>query len=405
MVAMAFLGAGWATGRELRRKEKQGLLLPAIRETEEGKPYTVTELALAAITGFLLGFKVGGIFGHVQQVSPDPMGYLLSAEGNMMAGLFGAALMGYNKYREGKKQELPEPRIRKTIIYPHDLILEIVMVAAIGGLAGAKIFNAFESWSDFIQHPIQNLTSSSGLTFLGGLIVATASFYFFARRHNIPFPHLCDAAAPGIMLAYGIGRLGCQLAGDGDWGIYNTAYVADASGKPRLADAADQIAIQPFLQGTPHTFFKAPAFLPDWLVGMTYPHNVNGEGRAIAGCAGDYCTALPISVFPTPVYEAIACIGLFFLLWWLRPKLAGTLRVFGAYLLLAGVERFLVELIRVNYKYDWGFVHPTQAEILSVIMVIAGTYLVAFYKSPEAAPQPLTGAPENFETPFGNSEK
>jgi phosphatidylglycerol:prolipoprotein diacylglycerol transferase len=249
------------------------------------------------------------------------------------------------------------------------------------------LFNAFESWNDFIQHPIQNLTSSSGLTFLGGLIVATISFYFFARRHNIPFPHLCDAAAPGIMLAYGIGRLGCQLAGDGDWGIYNTAYVAGADGRPRLADAADQIAIRPFLEGAAHTSFRAPSWLPDWLFGMTYPHNVNMEGRAIAGCVGEYCNALPISVFPTPIYEAIACILLFVLLWRLRPRLSGTLKVFGAYLLLAGIERFLVELIRVNYKYDWGFLHPTQAEILSVALIICGTYLVFIHK-PQTPVQP-----------------
>ena len=402
---MAFLGAAWATARELRRKEKQGILLPEIREIEIGKPYTIAELIIAAITGFLLGYKIGGIFGHVQQVSPDPMGYLLSTDGNLLVGIAGATIMGYSKYREGKKQELPEPQIKKMIVYPHDLILEIVMVAAIGGLAGAKLFNAFESWSDFIQHPIQNLTSSSGLTFLGGLIVATISFYFFARRHHIPFPHLCDAAAPGIMLAYGIGRLGCQLAGDGDWGIYNTAYVAGTDGRPRLADAADQIAIQPFLQGAPHTFIKAPAWLPDWLFGMTYPHNVNGEGRLIPGCVGDYCTSLPISVFPTPIYEAIACIILFFVLCWLRPRLAGTLKVFGAYLLLAGCERFLVELIRVNYKYDWGFIHPTQAEILSVAMVIGGTFLLFFYKGAEPLSAPPAQASDKFPEPFGNSEK
>ena len=217
----------------------------------------------------------------------------------------------------------------------------------------------------------------------------------------MPFRHLCDAAAPGILLAYGVGRIGCQLAGDGDWGIFNTAYIADPSGATRVATQADQAAVMPLIGNAEHTFFKAPAFLPDWLFGMTYPHNVNGEGRIIPGCTGDYCSALPVSVFPTPVYESIACIALFVVLWLLRKRLGGTLQVFATYLIMAGVERFLVELIRVNYKYDWGFIHPTQAEILSVVLVITGVALFLFYKEkPSQIP-----APEISSEQFGNSEK
>ena len=380
MVAMSFIAAAWATGQELRRKEKQGLLLPEYKNIEVGRPISINELILSVITGFLLGFKIGGVFGHVQEVSPDPMGYLLSMKGNLLFGLAAAVLYGYTKYAEGKKQELPEPKIKTIAIYPHDLIMEIVMVAAIGGLAGAKLFNAFETWSDFIQHPIQNLTSSSGLTFLGGLIVATTCFHFFARRHKIPFKHLSDAAAPGIMLAYGIGRLGCQLAGDGDWGIYNTAYISDASGKLKVATATDNAETMHMIGNSAYANIKAPSWLPDWLFGMTYPHNVGNEGRAILNCAGDYCNVLPVSVFPTPIYEAVICIGLFFVLWMLRSKLTGTLQIFGAYLVFAGIERFCVELIRVNYKYDWGFIHPSQAEIISVILVFTGSYLLFLYK-------------------------
>lgn len=100
----------------------------------------------------------------------------------------------------------------------------------------------------------------------------------------------------------------------------------------------------------------------------------------IQGCVGEYCNVLPVGVFPTPIYEFVTCVTLFFVMWSLRHKLKGTLQMFGLYLILAGVERFLVELVRVNYKYDWGFIHPTQAEIISVIMVIVGGYLLFLYK-------------------------
>ena len=391
MVALSFVGAAWATSQELKRKEQQGLLQPEIQTTVVGSRVTPAELIFSAIIGFLLGFKIGGVFGHLAQVSPDPMGYLLSARGNFIMGIIGAIAVGYGKYREKKKEELPEPNTVRVRVYPHELMTEIVVVAAVGGLVGAKLFNAFETWDDFIKDPIHSLTSSSGLTFLGGLIVATILFYYYTRKHGIPFKHMCDAAAPGIMLAYGLGRLGCQLSGDGDWGIYNTAYVSNQDGVLRAASSAtDNAYALQMTGGGPHAYFPAPGGLPRWLFGMNYPHNVGHEGMPIHGCTGEYCTVLPVSVFPTPIYEAIVCVLLFFVLWALRKRFTRPLQMFGTYLIFVGVERFLVELIRVNYKYDWGFVHPTQAEILSVVLVLLGLGLLLFYKDKRPAAPPDT---------------
>jgi phosphatidylglycerol---prolipoprotein diacylglyceryl transferase len=384
LVAMSFLGAAWATASELKRKTKLGLLHPEIQTMEIGHPVTKTELAISAVTGFLLGFKIGGLFGHFAEVSPDPMGYLFSANGHFLAGVIGAAIMGYARYAEKKKEQLPEPITKKIKVYPHELITEIVVIAAIAGLVGAKIFNALETWEDFIKDPIRSLISSSGLTFLGGLIMATAAFYYYARKHKIPFKHLCDATAPGIMLAYGLGRLGCHFSGDGDWGIFNSAYVANPDGTMRAAVPTDSDYITHMMGSTPSFNISAPSWLPDWLFGMVYPHNVGHEGMPIKDCIGEYCNVLPVSVFPTPIYEAITCVLLFSFMWFMRKRLNGALKMFGLYLMLAGVERFLVELVRVNYKYDWGFIHPTQAEILSVVLFITGLFLLFVYKDKDS---------------------
>ena len=380
LVALSFLGAAWAMSSELKRKTKQGLLLPQTRTMEVGRPATMGEIMVSALTGFLIGFKIVGIFGRFAEVSPDPMGYLFSLKGNLLGGLAGAALMGYSRYYEKKKQQLPEPVIKQVLVYPHELITEIVVIAAVAGLVGAKVFNALETWDDFIRNPIESLTSSSGLTFLGGLIMATLAFYYYARKHKIPFDHLCDAAAPGIMLAYGLGRLGCHFSGDGDWGIFNTAYISNPDGTMRAATMADNDFAKHMIGQTPSAYVPAPSWLPDWLLGFNYPHNVVHEGMMIQGCTGEYCNVLPVSVFPTAVYEAITCVLLFGVLWMLRKRLGGTLQVFSVYLIMAGVERFLVELIRVNTKYDLGFIKPTQAEILSVVLVITGVSLLLFYK-------------------------
>lgn len=269
---------------------------------------------------------------------------------------------------------------RKVKMMPHQLITEIVFAAAIGGIIGAKVFNAFETWDDFVRDPVGNLISNSGLTFYGGFIVATIVLYYYTRRYKIPFKHLCDAAAPAILLAYGIGRLGCQLSGDGDWGIYNTAYVTEANGELRPSTVADTPFIQQMTAGTPGVPYPAPSGIPVWLVAMNYPHNVGYEGIQLPNCQGKYCTVLPVGVFPTPIYEAIACILLFGLMWAMRTKLKYPLHMFALYLVIAGVERFFVELIRVNSKYDWGFIQPTQAEIISVVLVVAGLGIFLFYR-------------------------
>src|SRR4051812_846179 len=89
LVALSFLGAAWATSRELKRKAQLGLLQPEIQTIEAGKPVTRNELIIAAFTGFLIGYKIGGMFGHFAEVSPDPMGYLLSLHGNFIGGIIG----------------------------------------------------------------------------------------------------------------------------------------------------------------------------------------------------------------------------------------------------------------------------------------------------------------------------
>jgi prolipoprotein diacylglyceryltransferase len=143
------------------------------------------------------------------------------------------------------------------------------------------------------------------------------------------------------MISYGIGRVGCQVAGDGDWGIVNNR---------------------------PNPY----SWLPDWVWSYTYPHNVINAGVPIPGCEGNYCNELPLPVYPTAFYETVACFLLFVLLWSLRKKITVPGRLFGLYLAVNGVERFFIEKIRVNTKYNiFGF-QPTQAEIISSLLVITG---------------------------------
>ena len=163
------------------------------------------------------------------------------------------------------------------------------------------------------------------------------------------------------MIAYAIGRIGCQVSGDGDWGIYNSAYISDEPGhvveaKPgdfekKLKEHSDY-----FLQGratnpdstvssvtdrlsnslaeVPHKNFRAPSFLRTWMVAYTFPNNVNEDGELLPDCEEKYCRALPQPVFPTSFYETIICSLLFLFLWLVRKKIIVPGIMFSIYLVI-----------------------------------------------------------------------
>jgi prolipoprotein diacylglyceryltransferase len=387
-VAISFLLAAWLLAKELNRKEKQGLLQPKEETIIVGEAAKPAELLFNFIFGFIVGYKILGVFFNAGDIHPQE--YIFSSKGSWTGGILLALLFAGLRYYEKQKQKLAQPEKRTIRIWPHERVGDITIMAAVAGFIGAKVFDNLENWDRFIENPIANLLSPSGLTFYGGLICATIAILWYARSKNIGLLHLCDAAAPGLMLSYATGRIGCQVSGDGDWGIFNSAYKLEADGS--IVEAATgqfqnslvtgsqytQYLVREFggLDKIPHASFRGPSFLPEWLYAYNYPHNVNEVGVAIPGCEGSYCNQLNPLVFPTPLYEFLACTILFFVLWYFRKKLNVAGQLFGLYLIFNGVERFLIEKIRVNTTYSiFGF-HPTQAELISTFLVIVGTYLL-----------------------------
>jgi len=411
MVAMGFVTAAIILSKELQRKEKQGLLSPREEMIMVGKPASISELLINAIAGFIFGYKLFGLF-FSKPAGVNPQAYIFSTEGSFFVGLLLGGLLAWFKWYEKNKQKLKEPERRNVRIWPHDRVGDIIILGLIFGIIGAKLFDNLENWDDFIKNPVDRLFSFTGLTFYGGLILAAVAICWYASKKGIKLIHLMDAAALALLLAYAVGRIGCQVSGDGDWGVFNSAYVATADGKVVEAGTGDyerQLEKHKayFLEGkiygkdsmlveitdrkyesiekVPHRYFKAPSFLPVWMVAYTYPNNVNTDGVNIEGCEEEHCRALPQPVFPTPFYETIACTLLFIVLWSIRRKIKVPGVMFGIYLIVNGLERFTVELIRVNNTYTiFGF-HPTQAELISAALVLAGTILIIIVKRKAAA--------------------
>lgn len=210
-----------------------------------------------------------------------------------------------------------------------EFVSSFALVVLLGGVLGARLFHIFEHLAEFLADPWPMLFSRSGLSIMGGLIVGTLAGVWMVRRAGLPVRPMLDAAAPAMMLGYGLGRIGCQISGDGDWGT-----------------AAD-MALK-------------PDWLPTWLWAQTYEHNIYG---AVIPAPG---------VYPAPVYETAMALLLFALLWALRrhPFRKGWL--FALYLVLAGAERLLIEQIRVNPVLDFMGLRATQAEMVSAVFIALG---------------------------------
>lgn len=364
-VAVSFVLANWVMTKELKRKFKDGVLGPGqVIKTTIGEAFKPSEYLSSAITGFILGYKFLPVLLDYAITKNDPQAYILSLDGSLLYGLLvAAALLGLTYYQD-KKQRLEKPQIIAKTIDPSYYMNTITMAAFVGGILGSKIFHIFENWSDFMADPMGMLVSFSGLTFYGGLIVGGGAVLYYANKKGIGFFHMLDVGAPAMMLSYGTGRIGCHVSGDGDWGIANTMA------KPNWM-----------------------SFLPDWFWAYDYPNNVNSVGVPIEGCTADiHCNHLVPSVFPTPMYEAIVCVLLFFVLWALRKRLKYAGLMFGIYLVLNGLERFIIEKIRVNTIMEFWGMKVTQAEIISFCLMILGVVLIIFSlrkKIPVKADQPI----------------
>jgi len=182
----------------------------------------------------------------------------------------------------------------KRKLLPEYFSSEVTLLAIIFGIVGAKVFHLFENWTDFINDPVEMAFNPGGLTFYGGLIIATISIYIYARIKKVPFLFITDGAAPALALSYGIGRIGCHLAGDGDYGVptslpWGTNY-ENGVVKPSIMFRGSEIEKQ------------FGGFVPD-----------------------------NTPLHPTPIYEFIVAVIIFYILWRYRISLVRWQTIHGLF--------------------------------------------------------------------------
>lgn len=346
-LALGFVAGAIVLYNEFARMERAGYLVGIVEKQIIGKPATPLEILGNALIGFLIGYKVVAMILDWKGFTDNPQSFIVSGDGNWVGAIVFAFLFGFLHYRAKEKERLPQPQEVAVTVFPRERVGELIMLAAIAGILGSKLFTWFEDWDAFLKDPVAALLSFSGLTFYGGLICAAITIIFYSIKKKIPLNRLTDATAPALMIGYGMGRLGCHFAGDGDWGIVN-----------HLA--------------------KPMAWLPDWLWAYTYPNNVINEGVPIEGCIGKHCSVLPEAVFPTSVYEFLMAVVIFGILMAVRKRIKAPFGLFALYLILNGFERFGIETIRVNQRYSVLGLQLSQAQIIAVLLVIIGLALGTF---------------------------
>ena len=196
---------------------------------------------------------------------------------------------------------------------PSDWAYEMIFAALVGGLVGARAYYIVQNYSVVKHDLLGSIFSGSGLVWYGGAIGGAIGVLLWAWRRRFPLPALLDLCAPPLALGYAIGRIGCQLSGDGDYGKVS--------------------------------------HLP-WAMG--YPH-------------GTVPTPPGVRVQPTPVYETLAMGVITLVLWHLRDRFRPGV-LFALYLFLSGLERLLVEFIRRNHHIVAGLTGPQLESIAAMIV-------------------------------------
>ncbi len=223
---------------------------------------------------------------------------------------------------------------------------ELTIIAVVFGIIGSKILSLIENWGDFIRDPIGMAFSPGGLTWYGGFILAAVIIIWDVRRKHYPFLKIADALAPALILGYGVARLGCHFSGDGDYGIpTNLPWGTDYS------------------KGT---YPPSLAFRDFPEIADKYPNHIVPDNTPL---------------HPTPVYEFILGVIIFYVLWKLRKKTSPDGKLFMLYLVLAGLERFLIEFIRINPRILFGL---SEAQLISIVLIAIGFWGLYHYRKPKA---------------------
>jgi phosphatidylglycerol---prolipoprotein diacylglyceryl transferase len=275
-------------------------------------------------------YTLRGLFTNIQMIPYLHLGPLTIPTFGLMVAtalIVSAYILQADFDRRGFKTNLPLwPSVPSFLLDGFTMIT----LAGLAGIVGAKLYHLLESPAEFFANPFGLFFTRTGFAWFGGFLGGFGTMVFLGLRAKLPLREFLDACSPAAAVGYGIGRIGCLLSGDGDYG--------------------------------------KPTSLP-W--GMSFPNGI-----------------VPTSerVHPAPLYEFLIWCFLGVVLWKLGAKVTRGVKthgeIFAYYLVLTGTARFLVEIIRINPPWILGM---SNAQVASVVSVLFGAVLLVRWRRPSAA--------------------
>ena len=342
-VALSFWLAYIVFRREFIRKEKEGLICSIKQIIVIRRNASFQSMILYLMAGFIIGYKFFFILTQSFQYGFYPATAIFSLNGNIAGGIITGSIFLVWRYVTKRNTQVVLPSLVEEVVHLYELMDKLLLWCSVTGFAGALLFAKLEYTGQLFTNPRKYLFTFNGLAFYGGFISGACVYLYITKKMGIRLLTAADIGSPGMMLAYGAGRMGCHLSGDGDWGIINTAA------KPSFLNWA-----------------------PDWVWSFSYPHNVIHQGKYIDGCADAFCNVLIEPVFPTSLYESVCCLLLFTILWLCRKKIKIPGQTFFIFILCNGLERFFIEFIKINPSHCILHLCLTQAQYIALIFCFMG---------------------------------
>jgi phosphatidylglycerol:prolipoprotein diacylglycerol transferase len=295
-------------------------------------------------------FSIFGI--DIPTITINSFGLMLG-----LAALIGSLVLGREMHRRKMNRQLAG---------------NITIVALITGIIGAKILHLFENWDGFLANPLIAF-SPSGLTWYGGFILGVSSLILYVRWKQIPILRFLDALAVTLIIAYGIGRIGCHLAGDGDYGTPTTLPWGTIYAKGTVKPSS---ILREYFDRNPdeREYWNYDSLRSD-LAGV--------DDLGVPYFRFDELTPC----HPTPIYEFLLGLGGYFLLLALwKPSFPDGM-LFAIYLMVSATFRFLVEFLRLQPKIMAGL---SEAQLFAILLFGVGLVWFLRLRSHQAKRKPAS---------------
>ena len=325
----------------IRIQESRGSFPPISGKEKIQEPITWAHYLSRLIPAFVFAYFLIGVLIHYEEFIDNSQEWIRSLKGSWTGGLFIALVLFLNLFFKSRKYVRDQnARVPQKVFFSSE-VWKVALATVVFGLIGARLFEFIEHLNAIEGDFFQRLFISGGMNFYGAVVFGMVTIAWYVKKLNVNVWRVMDVAGTTMLAAYALGRMACMFSGDGCWGIEN-----------------------------PNPQPEWLSFLPEWTWAFDFPHNSINAGVEIPGCSGDYCHVLGTPVFPTPIYESTMTLIALAITLLIQRSLQKVGQVLFVAVFLLGINRLIIERIRINPTYEILNISLTQADMISIGLLI-----------------------------------